>query len=70
MMNPSPAQQQLLEAIAPLSDRQITLILKFIETLAHQPTPLTVANPDPLENFIGASHHGSLASAIDESLYG
>lgn len=69
-MNPSSAQQQLLEAIAPLSDREITLILQFIETLTHKPISLADVNPDPLANFVGGSHHGSLASAIDQSLYG
>jgi hypothetical protein len=67
---PSP-QQQLLDAIAPLSDRQITLILQFIETLTHQPIPAeTSPNPDPLADFVGATHHGNLASAIDDTLYG
>jgi hypothetical protein len=66
---PSP-QQRLLDAIAPLSDRQITLILQFIETLTHPPTsPETGLNPDPLADFVGATHHGHLASAIDDTLY-
>jgi hypothetical protein len=62
--------QQILEAIAQLSDQQLSIVLKFVQTL--QPNPvLTPAQPpiDPLANFIGASNHGNLAHAIDAALY-
>ena len=66
------SRQQLLEAIANLSDRQLSVVLKFIQTL--QPIPIPIPTPaqpliDPLANLIGASNHGNLAHAIDEALY-
>ena len=64
------SRQQLLEAIANLSDRQLSVVLKFIQTLQPIPIP-TPAQPliDPLANLVGASNHGNLAHAIDEALY-
>jgi len=64
------SRQQLLEAIANLSDQQLSVVLKFIQTLQPIPIP-TPAQPliDPLANLIGASNHGNLAHAIDEALY-
>jgi hypothetical protein len=70
-MNPATLHQQLLEAIEPLSDRQILLILQFIQTLPPRPLPHLADAPfDPLANFVGANTYGNLASAIDETLYG
>jgi hypothetical protein len=70
-MNPTSPHQQLLEAIATLSDRDATLTLQFIQNLTPQPQPSEISSsPDPLANFIGANHHGNLASAIDDTLYG
>jgi len=64
------SRQQLLAAIANLSDQQLSVVLKFIQTLQPIPIP-TPAQPliDPLANLIGASNHGNLAHAIDEALY-
>lgn len=60
--------QQLLTAIAQLSDQQLSVVLKFIQTL--QPTPIsTHPSIDPLAHFVGANNHGDLAHAIDETLY-
>lgn len=71
VMNPVTPRQQLLEAIAPLSDRQVLLVLRFIQTLSAKPAPELPDTPfDPLANFIGATTQGNLASAIDETLYG
>jgi hypothetical protein len=70
-MNPATLRQQLLEAIAPLSDRQILLILQFIQVFLSKPLPQLADTPfDPLANFVRANTHGNLASAIDETLYG
>jgi len=64
------SRQQLLAAIANLSDQQLSVVLKFIQTLQPIPIP-TPAQPliDPLANLVGASNHGNLAHAIDEALY-
>jgi hypothetical protein len=69
-MNPVSPHQQILDAIAQLSDRQLQLVLQFIQSLQ----PKSIPNPpetntDPLANFIGATNHGNLARDIDEALY-
>ncbi len=70
MINPTAPRQQLLEAIADLSDRQVILILQLIQALETKPRPpLTDPVPDPLAQFVGATTHGKLATAIDETLY-
>ena len=62
--------QQLLEAIAQLSDQQLPIVLRFIQTLQPNPSPASVhPSINPLANFIGASNHGNLAHEIDETLY-
>ncbi|MEX0271088.1 hypothetical protein AB3R30_18285 [Leptolyngbyaceae cyanobacterium UHCC 1019] len=69
-MQSTSSRQQLLKAIAQLSDQQLPIVLRFIQTL--QPNPIAApAHPptDPLANFIGANTHGNLAQAIDETLY-
>ncbi|MBW4520823.1 MAG: hypothetical protein KME16_14115 [Scytolyngbya sp. HA4215-MV1] len=69
-MQSASSRQQILEAIAQLSDQQLSVVLKFIQTLQPNPAPTPTQSPiDPLANFIGASHHGNLAHAIDETLY-
>jgi hypothetical protein len=68
MYSASP-RQQLLEAIAKLSDPQLQIVLQFIQTLQPKPIPNLPDTPiDPLANFIGATTHGNLAQAIDETL--
>ncbi len=70
-MTATPPRQQLIEAIARLNEQQIRLILQFIQTLQPKPSVAIAPTPtDPLAGFIGANHHGSLASAIDDTLYG
>lgn len=69
-MYPVNPYQQIVDAIAQLSDRQLQLVWQFIQTLQPQPLP----NPpdttaDPLADFIGATNHGNLAGDIDETLY-
>ncbi len=62
--------QQILEAISQLSQQQIQIVLRFIQTL--QPKKLSNPNAapfDPLTNFIGATNHGNLAQQIDQDLY-
>ena len=66
----STQNQQLLEAIAQLSEQQIQIVVQFVDRLQ----PIKNSNPtsipfDPLANFVGASNHGSLTQQIDESLY-
>lgn len=69
-MQSASSRQQVLEAIANLSDQQLSIVLKFIQTLQSTST-LTPTQPsiDPLTDFIGANNHGTLAHAIDEALY-
>lgn len=69
-MQSASSRQQVLEAIANLSDQQLSIVLKFIQTIQSTSTP-TSAQPssDPLTDFIGANNHGTLAHAIDEALY-
>jgi hypothetical protein len=62
--------QQILEAIGELSQQQIQIVLRFIQTLQ----PKKLSNPtstpfDPLANFTGATNHGNLAQQIDQDLY-
>ena len=62
--------QQLLEAIAQLSDQQLPIVLRFIQTLQANPIATPTHPPiDPIANLIGASTHGNLAHEIDETLY-
>lgn len=68
-MYPSNTQQKLLDTISTLSEQQLQIVLQFIQSIQ----PKTIINShqdDPLANFIGANYHGSLATAIDEELYG
>ncbi|NJP12645.1 MAG: hypothetical protein HC866_26915 [Leptolyngbyaceae cyanobacterium RU_5_1] len=69
-MQSASSRQQILEAIANLSDQQLSIVLKFIQTL--QPNPSSTSaqfSIDPLASFIGANNHGNLAHAIDATLY-
>ncbi|WP_439638074.1 hypothetical protein [Spirulina sp.] len=61
-------QQTLINTIATLSEQQLQIVLQFVQSI--QPKATTnLYHHDPLEGFIGANHHGSLATAIDEELY-
>ncbi|WP_425216430.1 hypothetical protein [Tumidithrix helvetica] len=61
--------QQLLEAIAKLSEQQIQIVLQFIQTLQTKKTANQASIPfDPLANFVGANNHGNLAQQIEETL--
>lgn len=69
-MYPVNQYQQILDAIAQLSDRQLQLVWQFIQTLQPQPIPnLPETTTDPLADFIGATNPGNLARDIDETLY-
>jgi hypothetical protein len=62
--------QQILEAIGKLSQQQIQIVLRFIQTLQPQKISNPTSTPfDPLASFIGANHHGNLAQQIDQDLY-
>lgn len=64
-------RQQLIQAISNLSDRQVILMLEWVESLKNEPVfPLNDSTVDPLAEFIGSNTHGDLASTIDETLYG
>jgi len=69
-MQPANSRQQLLEAIAQLSDRQLSIVLRFIQTFQSNsistPVQPSIA---PLANFIGATTNGNLAQAIDDALH-
>lgn len=69
-MYSSNQNQEILEAIGQLSQQQIQIVLRFIQTLQPKKLPSSTAAPfDPLANFIGATNHGSLAQQIDQDLY-
>lgn len=62
-------QQKLIDTISTLSEQQLQIVLKFIQSI--QPKTVTdTYQDDPLTDFIGANYHGNLATAIDEELYG
>ena len=62
--------QQILEAIGELSQQQIQIVLRFIQTLQPKKLSNPTAEPfDPLASFIGATNHGNLAQQIDQDLY-
>jgi hypothetical protein len=62
--------QQVLEAIANLSEQQIQIVLQFIQTLQpKKPTNLTSPTFNPLAKFVGAINNGNLAQQIDKDLY-
>ena len=69
-MQSASSREQILAAIASLSEQQLSMVLKFIQTLP----PIANATPaqtsiDPLAGYIGANNPGNLAHAIDETLY-
>ena len=68
MHSETPPRQQLIQAIADLSDRQVTLLLQWVEALQ---TPSVISSSDssidPLADFIGANTHGQLASTLCEA---
>jgi uncharacterized pyridoxal phosphate-containing UPF0001 family protein len=62
--------QQILEAISELSQQQIQIVLRFIQTLQSKKLSNPTSTPfDPLANFIGSTNHGNLAQQIDQDLY-
>jgi len=66
-------KQAIFEAIEQLP-QQLTNVLQYIQQLAsiqNLPSnkPLTSAS-DPLAEFIGAVSYGSLATNLDDELYG
>lgn len=70
MTSQTPPREQLIQAISNLSDRQVMLLLQWVETLQNIPVlPLSNPSIDPLAEFVGANTHGNLASAIDQTLY-
>jgi hypothetical protein len=70
MHSQTPPREQLIQAISNLSDRQVALLLQWVETLQKTPS-LSQSDPsvDPLAEFVGANTHGNLASTIDKALY-
>ena len=71
-VNPS-VKQRLLTEIEQLPESQLTEVLQFVGTLQAnvQNNQLeTNSTPDPIESFIGAVSHGSLAQDTDAELYG
>ena len=69
-MYSSSEHQQILEAIAKLSEQQIQIVLQFIRTLQPKQISNSLSTPfDPLANFVGATNQGNLAQQIDATLY-
>ncbi|MBE9213947.1 hypothetical protein IQ247_14945 [Plectonema cf. radiosum LEGE 06105] len=66
-------KQEVFEAIEQLPEQQLEDVLQYIKQLASIQTtvtkPLTPVN-DPLADFIGVVSHGSLATNLDNELYG
>ncbi len=67
-------KQALLNAIAQLPEQQLIEVLYILQhlSLTQEATLSTEPNQiiDPLAEFIGAVAHGSLATDLDEQLYG
>jgi hypothetical protein len=69
-MHSTSPHQELLQAIAELSEEQIQIVLQFIQTLQPKQMSNPLSTPfDPLANFVGATNHGNLAILIDKTLY-
>lgn len=70
-MNP---KQALLNAIEQLPEQQLIEVLQYVQHLSptQEATLPTESNQvvDPLAEFIGAVDHGSLATDLDDELYG
>ncbi len=73
----SDIRQVLQQKIDRLPDCQLQEVLEFVNNLPSQiPASLekdsyySDSQVDPLSEFIGAVHHGSLAQNIDRELYG
>ena len=75
MVLTSDLRQILQQKLDSLPDTQLQAVLQFVNDLS-VPTPESPENTnnqpnsDPLAEFIGAVHHGSLAQNIDRDLYG
>ncbi|MBE9051128.1 hypothetical protein IQ243_12000 [Nostocales cyanobacterium LEGE 11386] len=67
-------KQAILEAIEQLPEKHLVDVLHYIQHLARiEKSPATkqpTSSSDPLENFIGAVSHGSLAANLDDEIYG
>ncbi|MEB3217437.1 MAG: hypothetical protein VKN72_14555 [Nostocales cyanobacterium 94392] len=66
-------KQEVFEAIEQLPEQQLEDVLQYIKQLASiqttVPKSVTPVN-DPLADFIGVVSHGSLATNLDNELYG
>ncbi len=67
-------KQALLKVIEQLPEQQLIQVLQYVQHLSptQKSTLLTEPNQavDPLAEFIGAVDHGSLATDLDDQLYG
>ena len=70
-------KEKLLSEIETLPDHRIAEVLDYIHFLQYQERhllsdtaiPVTIADIDPLRQFIGGVEHGWLAQNIDEEIY-
>lgn len=67
-------KQALLNAIEQLPEQQLIEVLQYVKYLSHAQELTHRTKPDavvdPLAEFIGAVEHGSLATNLDDELYG
>ncbi|WP_373525908.1 hypothetical protein [Nostoc sp.] len=66
-------KQAIFEVIEQLPEQHLEDVLRYVQQLARTEKSPAI-NPhsnssDPLENFIGAVSHGSLAANLDDELY-
>ncbi|MDF5721656.1 MAG: hypothetical protein PUP91_14495 [Rhizonema sp. PD37] len=67
-------KQAIVEAIEQLPEQQLEDVLRYVQQLVRTEKSVSF-NPhsnssEPLASFIGAVSHGSLATNLDDELYG
>ena len=67
-------KQAIFEAIEQLSEQHLVDVLRYLQQLVRTDKSPAINlhsnSNDPLANFIGAVSHGSLATNLDDELYG
>jgi hypothetical protein len=67
-------KQALLKVIEQLPEQQLIEVLQYVQHLSPTQKSTLPTEPnqivDPLAEFIGAVDHGSLATDLDDQLYG
>lgn len=67
-------KQAIIKAIDQLPEQHLADVLQYIQQLTNtQKSPTakpSISMSDPLADFIGVVSHGSLATNLDDELYG